>query len=199
MTSKKINLFSTPIYYKQFEGESLAKVQSELQVAYDDHIENNLFADPFRDGRMETSNGTFAEDVFEKYRPMTLLNGIGDAVKDYMADYTNSEYDAIINNAWMTRMRQNTYCHVHSHSGYGGAHISGVYYFKTEPDDAYLFFETPNEASAFSPVGKSSPERINPRVGQLLLFPSWLKHGVTTQKHDRDRVSVSFNIGLRFR
>jgi uncharacterized protein (TIGR02466 family) len=195
----KINLFPTPIYQLQLEGDTLNRVQQELKVAYDDHIASDLFKDPFDDNRMQTTNGTFGEDIFSKYRPMEFLNVISGALKDYITDFVQQEYDAIITNAWMTRMQQHEYCHIHSHSGYDGAHISGAYYYKAEPEDACLFFETPLAAGPYTPIGNNSTVKIQPAVGQLLLFPSWLQHGVTTQNHDRDRVSVSFHLGLKFK
>jgi uncharacterized protein (TIGR02466 family) len=195
----KINLFPTPIYQLQLADDNLDKVQQELTVAYNDHVVNNLFKDPFNDNRMQTSNGTFSEDIFNKYRPMTFLNIISESLRDYVSDFVQQEYEAIISNAWMTRMRKSEYCHIHSHSGCGGTHISGVYYYKADPTDGCLFFETPLSAGPYTPIGNNSAVRIEPQVGQLVLFPSWLQHGVTTQNYDRDRISVSFNIGIRFK
>ena len=38
---------------------------------------------------------------------------------------------------------------------------------------------------------------IKPKVGKLLLFPSWLEHGVHINHTDHERMSVSFNINFR--
>ena len=156
----KINLFSTPIYQFQFDGELLEKIQEEFQVVYDDHVNNNKFQDPFRDRRMELSNGTFNADIFTEYQPMVFLNNLSVVLKDYVSDFVQTEYDAEIRASWMTRMQLNQYCHIHSHSDFFGAHISGVYYFKAQPDDANLFFETPVNEAAFTPIGNHATKRI---------------------------------------
>ena len=40
--------------------------------------------------------------------------------------------------------------------------------------------------------------RYPPVPGRMLLFPSWLYHSVEPNLSDRERVSLSFNIGFRF-
>ena len=37
---------------------------------------------------------------------------------------------------------------------------------------------------------------IVPEVGILVIFPSWLEHGVNQNLCDADRISISFNINL---
>ena len=39
-------------------------------------------------------------------------------------------------------------------------------------------------------------EVIFPKSGQLVLFPSWLRHAVRPYRGDRERISVAFNFGL---
>lgn len=39
-------------------------------------------------------------------------------------------------------------------------------------------------------------ERFFPKTGQLVVFPSWLHHGVTRYDGDGTRVSVAFNLSL---
>ena len=39
-------------------------------------------------------------------------------------------------------------------------------------------------------------QKIEPKEGNLLLFPSYLWHSVETNNSDEDRVIVSFNVSL---
>jgi uncharacterized protein (TIGR02466 family) len=39
-------------------------------------------------------------------------------------------------------------------------------------------------------------ERIYPKTGQLILFPSWLAHSVNTYRGDGTRISIAFNCSL---
>ena len=53
-----------------------------------------------------------------------------------------------------------------------------------------LCFATPGGRS----VGAS--ELIRPKAGMLVLFPSWLSHGVRPYRGGRMRISLAFNLGL---
>lgn len=78
--------------------------------------------------------------------------------------------------------------------------FSGVYYLKTPKDCGNLMFYDPRSAKSFY-----KPKVPNftaytadaiahvAETGLLLIFPSWLKHGVEPNLSDDDRVSISFN------
>lgn len=54
------------------------------------------------------------------------------------------------------------------------------------------------ELSIGGPAGASmgAAETLSPRAGLLILFPSWLQHGVRPYKGDRERISIAFNLRL---
>ncbi|WP_282604865.1 2OG-Fe(II) oxygenase family protein [Pelagibius sp. Alg239-R121] len=54
------------------------------------------------------------------------------------------------------------------------------------------------ELSMGGPAGASmgAAETLSPRAGLLILFPSWLQHGVRPYKGDRERISIAFNLRL---
>lgn len=78
--------------------------------------------------------------------------------------------------------------------------FSGVYYVKTPKDCGNLMFYDPREARTFYKPSVQSFTAYTAdaiahtaEAGLLLIFPSWLKHGVDPNLSDDDRVSVSFN------
>ncbi len=78
--------------------------------------------------------------------------------------------------------------------------LSGVYYVKTPPNSGNLTFYDPREAKTFykpkvSAFTAYTGDAVGYAVeaGTLLIFPSWLKHGVDPNLSDDDRVSISFN------
>jgi uncharacterized protein (TIGR02466 family) len=80
--------------------------------------------------------------------------------------------------------------------------LSGVYYVQAPEDCGNLFFVDPRPASVVTavPVAQLSPWTFQkvvyqPKAGRLLIFPSWLGHGVEPNLSDLERVSVSFNVG----
>jgi uncharacterized protein (TIGR02466 family) len=78
--------------------------------------------------------------------------------------------------------------------------LSGVYYVKTPKDCGNLMFYDPRHARTFyKPLVSNFTEYTADAVahaaeeGLLLIFPSWLQHGVEPNLSDDERISISFN------
>ena len=93
----------------------------------------------------------------------------------------------------MTLFKKNNYAHIHSH---GEADLAGVYYYNTgmSDNDSSFFFCTPAVGSEASIFWGEQRIAMRPEEGTILLFPGWLRHGVTMNETEDDRVSISFNI-----
>jgi len=86
--------------------------------------------------------------------------------------------------------------HIHPHSV-----ISGTTYVAMPDGSSALKFEDPRHAMmmAAPPRTKEAPEDlqsfvyIKPKVGDVLLWESWLRHEVPMNMAEDDRISVSFN------
>ncbi|HKD47659.1 MAG TPA: TIGR02466 family protein [Rhizomicrobium sp.] len=88
--------------------------------------------------------------------------------------------------------------HIHPHSV-----ISGTYYVSVPPRSGAIRFEDPRLAMMMAAPPrkpKARPENrlfvdVAPRSGLLLLWESWLRHGVEANGASGKRISVSFNYG----
>jgi uncharacterized protein (TIGR02466 family) len=86
--------------------------------------------------------------------------------------------------------------HIHPHSV-----ISGTYYVSAARNSGAIRFEDPRLAMMMAaPLRKqmARPENrlfvdVEPKAGMLLLWESWLRHGVRANGARGERVSVSFN------
>jgi len=84
---------------------------------------------------------------------------------------------------------------VHANGSFHSAHhhqdasISGILYITTPPGAGAVVFNDPR--GQLPPFGKSL--QIVPKVGELILFPSWLVHSVLPTMSIKPRISVSFN------
>ena len=79
--------------------------------------------------------------------------------------------------------------------------ISGSYYVSTPPNCARIKFEDPR----LSKFMAAPPKLPNPRpeneqfisyeaeAGKVILFESWLRHEVSANQSETDRISISFN------
>jgi uncharacterized protein (TIGR02466 family) len=86
--------------------------------------------------------------------------------------------------------------HIHPHSV-----ISGTYYVAVPPKSGAIRFEDPRlpmMMAAPPRKPKARPENrsfvdVEPKAGMLLLWESWLRHGVEANGARGNRISVSFN------
>ena len=191
------------LYSCQIVGDSLNKIQSEMKNAYDYLIENDGFAKNDDWNTHHLSDVTFSENMIEKYE----MNHFWEELQKHLILYYHTlNANHILSKdkikyrdvrSWMTLFKQNEYAHIHSH---GTADVSGVYYFKTSGDgkDGILTFPEINVQidSSYLMKGVSEPFSIEPKVGTVVLFPGWVRHGVGTNVSGQNRVSFSFNLDL---
>jgi len=83
--------------------------------------------------------------------------------------------------------------------------LSGVYYVSTTEETGNIFFQDPRPGANMSacPVTEFTPWTIRqvsyqPSPGGMLIFPSWLYHGVGPNLSETLRVSLSFNFRLKW-
>lgn len=100
-----------------------------------------------------------------------------------------------LSSMWANIMPQGAHhsFHLHPHSV-----ISGTYYIQIPPGSSSLQFEDPrlSRRMASPPLLEKRLKNhysLQPQAGDLVLFESWLRHQVPTQKSLKPRISVSFN------
>lgn len=93
--------------------------------------------------------------------------------------------------------------------GFHGAHIhpnsiiSGTYYVEVPDGSGAIRFEDPRLPlmMAAPPRRKKSPDQpsvaFTPTAGSLLMWESWLRHEVSLNRAETERISISFNYAWR--
>jgi len=184
--------FSTPIYSTKLE--KWENVQKSIKQHID---EMNFEMIPEWGQTHYLSPNNFKSDVIEKYHLGTLCGEIDHHLRLYCSELNFNPRDANCTSyelkSWFTKFEKGNYAHVHNHPG---SDISGCYYFKTNSKDGNIFFQSPNPYLNTTRCYMSLGNTINytPEEGTLLLFPSWLNHGVKTNTTDDTRISLSFNV-----
>lgn len=107
-------------------------------------------------------------------------------------------------NAWANLNRHGDYNAVHTHPS---CVWSGVFYAQTgdppspeHPKSGVIEFLDPRagaEMVVTPGVPFGQPKFYVPMTGQMIMFPSWLKHAVHPYWGDGDRISIAFNVRLR--
>lgn len=192
-TNRVLNLFQTPIYEEIYEGENLDLVQEEIKQA----IEETEFLERDQStlGHLICKNEFNTDWISDKKLPKfeSMLNeGLSRYCQTIGVD---PDGVAFTRESWINKFEKNSFSHIHEH---GQSHISGVYYYQTTGYDGNIFFETPVAQSKCSKIWQQMPSRIyRPSCkGSVILFPGWLRHGVSENFTDDTRISISFNINL---
>lgn len=97
---------------------------------------------------------------------------------------------------WVNFMAQGAAHGLHLHPQ---SAVSGTYYLRMPAGASGLKFEDPRLPLFMAAPARKSGSRLAPHVvyaarpGDLILFESWLRHEVSSQRTKAERVSLSFN------
>jgi uncharacterized protein (TIGR02466 family) len=117
------------------------------------------------------------------------------------AQFERGRRKLVLDSLWVNVMEKDAIhaAHIHPHSA-----ISGTYYVTVPPGSGMIRFEDPRLPLMMAAPPRKSAARLEnrsfvdiaPRPGLLLLWESWLRHGVQPNKARGRRISVSFNYRL---
>lgn len=185
--------FSTPIYYSMVRD--ISTIQNELKPA----VENSNFTKHSEWGNTNHSltDPTFTESIIDQYNMINMKNEIQFHVSEYIAMMKPNfkTHSVVFEESWLTNTAPGEYTTAHQH---GGHDISGVYYYQTNGKDGKIYFMNP-VLSLTNDNWNDTDDLIYypPAVGKIILFPSWLYHGVRSNDTDEHRISFSFNLKLK--
>jgi uncharacterized protein (TIGR02466 family) len=198
------NWFPIPILHHEIENDELKIVQDEISRSIPLVIQSDL-SNPWGD-KVETSYkyGFDINNYLTDYKCDSLADIVLNLSRQFLKyhDAPNIEKYKIIN-SWINFSRKDQFQFDHCHSDRMGCEhvetiLSGVYYFRTNGDDGDIVFSSPNLLQLSSlDIFSRSYVNYTPKIGKLLLFPSWLQHKVALNKTDNIRISISFNVGLQ--
>lgn len=191
------NLFTTPIYNTNLN------VDNKL-------LENLAYKEKEKDknGRKVSNNGYQTKDLdFNLYK--FLFDEVSKSAIDFYKNFGVQIRNHKFVNFWINISGKHNYNRLHAH---GNCFLSGAYYIKVPKNSGNIVFENPNLkvedtfSSFFEGDGQvlikdynvynSTEWHFTPKVGQLLIFPSYLRHYVEANQSDEDRISLSFNIRI---
>ena len=127
-----------------------------------------------------------------------LIRFINNSVKTYIKKSSNRNAKKIsVKNLWIVRQFKNEYNPIHFHSG----DISGVGYLNipkniTQGNKKLKTNGTIDFIHGSKSFLNNSIFNLNPKVGDLILFPNYLMHTAYPFKIDGERRSFSFNLSI---
>ena len=195
-------LFSTPIYQAKLSEvgkiDMLEIEKSCWSIAQEDEAgqkwceENNY---PGYTSYASLSDLTWRSPIFGDLKKLLDLH-----IERFLTelDFNLEGRDLKLEDIWINILAEggNHSAHLHPNSV-----ISGTIYISMPPKTSAIKFEDPK-----LPMMMAAPSRIvnakeylkpfiyiNPLVGQILLWESWLRHEVPTNMSSEERISISFN------
>lgn len=198
MTQTRL-LFATPLYHGSLDGIDAAELEAScLSIAEDD----------------EAGQAWCEENDFPGYTSYASLTDLGwrfpifaDLIKMLDAhvaafvktlDFDLGDRKIVLEDLWINILPEGGIhtAHIHPHSV-----ISGTTYVAMPEGASAIKFEDPRHAMmmAAPPRRKDARDELKtfvyfaPKVGDILLWESWLRHEVPMNMSEDHRISVSFN------
>lgn len=83
--------------------------------------------------------------------------------------------------------------------GHENVLAAGVYYLQVPENSGAISFIEPRPGAKYSPLEADNPfgsdnRNIQPKAGDMFVFPAWLEHSVETNDSDQARISLPFNV-----
>ena len=184
--------FSTPLFVYNFEGARLDAIQQEVTTAMPGILATKNDS-PWGDNVKTTFVHDGCNDV-ETFNLHTLKKELFWAVTEYAnaIQYPNPDFKLI--ESWVNFLNNGEFQYDHTHPN---CRVSGVYYYDTNGEDGEIRFTNPNPIMQFNGFPSDRMPRSSitykPKVGRMILFPSWLTHRVNINNTTNQRVSITFN------
>ncbi len=169
-----------------------------LIVPYEQPIDKELSYLKTISYRKQQQNGNFRSDdsyLLRNEEFKDIKNFLKESIDKFTANVLNTKQRLVITQCWANRNPKGSQHHEHVHPN---SIISGVMYFQINEKLPPISFSKDRQDGM-----KLDPEKYNHmnsetfmlpcKPGELILFPSSLKHSVPTNHGEEDRISVSFN------
>lgn len=198
--------FPTPILLRQFPDT--AETNAALHALALEREKSSTSI-----GRSNVGGWHSAEDVFEWPGPAiaAFCGYVAEGVSEITQFSLDGKLDRPVDidmdgGAWVNLCRDGGYNKIHNHPD---CDWSGVYYVTlgtpapdAPPEAGKIEFLDPRMAA--TDIGVNGADAlpklvIDPQPGLLVIFPSWLYHYVNPFHGTGERISIAFNVKLRFK
>jgi uncharacterized protein (TIGR02466 family) len=194
-------LFVTPVYYHVLSSENVQKVSQEINNALPKIRQADL-TNPWQDGVQTTFKYTQGHnnDVV-KHNLSLLRTTLFEHVSIYLTELCVQPCEVELTESWFNFGRRGAYQAAHSHPS---STLSAVYYHQTNEQDGNICFHCANPVYGISPLwkladtlGTREAVAYTPRVGKVIIFPSYLLHSVYENKTEDERISIACNFLIK--
>jgi len=182
MKEELLQIFPTPLLIVPYEQPINKELSYLKTISY----------------RKQQQNGNFRSDdsyLLRNEEFKNIKNFLKESIDKFTTNVLNTKQRLVITQCWANRNPKGSQHHEHVHPN---SIISGVMYFQINEKLPPISFTKDKQDGM-----KLNPEKYNHmnsetfmlpcKPGELILFPSSLRHSVPTNHGEEDRISVSFN------
>ena len=194
-----LNLFPQPVF--KYKVSNFKEYNEKLS----EYIYNLNSED--KEGVQRSNRGGWHSNSFKlkdtnsiQYKfAMETTKYVFDAIKTY--GWVLEPDKVICSEMWAIINKKNNLNTIHTHPN---NYLSAAYYVKAAKDCGKIKFLNPVEMAKERYPKLENPTEFNqngieiqPREGDLLIFPAYLMHGVNRNQTDEDRIVISFNVDIK--
>ena len=177
-----LQIFPTPVLITKYDGDISEETKYVENLEYISQKDNKNFK--------SKDSYLLKHEIFKN-----IKNFFGESITKYTEKILNSKQRLVITQCWTNRNPPGAKHHEHVHPN---SMVSGVFFFRIGGKlPPIQFSRTNQDAMKLDPVkyNNFTAEMFMPLCtpGELLLFPSNLKHSVPTNQSEETRYSMSFN------
>ena len=182
MKDELLQIFPTPILITKYEGSLVDELKHINTLEWIEQKANSNFK----------SKDTY---LLEHKQFKNIKNFIYESLNKFTKNIFESNQRLVVTQCWLNKNPKGSKHHEHVHPN---SIISGVFYFKQDPKLPPISF-----SKSIQHAMKLDPKKYNNlnsetfllpcTDGELILFPSNLKHSVPINMGDEPRISMSFN------
>ena len=186
-----LSFFPTLVWVFDLQAADARRVNADI-LGWLDEIASPR-PEPGNDLSLQTDHDFHTGPAFEQ------LRGFVATATRSVLDFLQLDVDGeTITGCWLNSSPGGTRHADHTHPN---NYLSGVYYVQTPPGAGNIAFYDPRpQAHVIAPPMKrptpntGSVMTVPVQAGRLVLFHSWLRHSVETNKGQGERVSLAFNV-----
>ena len=182
MKDELLQIFPTPLLITKYEGSLVDELKHINTLEWIEQKANSNFK----------SKDTY---LLEHKQFKNIKNFIYESLNKFTKNIFESNQRLVVTQCWLNKNPKGSKHHEHVHPN---SIISGVFYFKQDPKLPPIQF-----SKSMQHAMKLDPKKYNNlnsetfllpcTDGELILFPSNLKHSVPINMGDEPRISMSFN------
>ena len=190
------NLFSVPIFHGKLDNwkkynRDLLPVCHEVRKETEDMSKLPWNCHVW-------SSYAYDDQLFKRPEFQEISRVIAKYVRAYMDKRQwKGEAKMLMTELWVNYQEKYQYQEYHDHRE---RVVSGIYYIDVPEGTPGIMMQTPLKANFddlfFNEDAVQEVNHLKIETGDILLFPSWLNHGVKANMTENARINIAFNFGI---